>query len=269
MRGGWRQPAQHQSPEFQSPEFQSPELQPPEHQPPGRQPAGPSRAARLLPAPLRLPAAAVLAFCVTVTVLLGITFAGQRHAGWLDTAVDTPVKSALKRFPALLNVLADTGSLVPVTLMTLALVLACVLTRRWSGAVLAAVATPAASALTELFLKPLVGRTMGSALSLPSGHATTSFALAGTCAVLLLDPPGHRLPGAVRLVLASLALLAATAVAIAMVARGAHYFTDVVAGAAVGTGMVLACALIHDRLGPDRPGPDRPGPDRLGPDRGR
>ena len=222
-----------------------------------RPPPGRPRAARLLPAPLRLPAAALLAFCVTVTVLLGITFAGQHHAGWLDAAVDTPVKSALKRFPAPLNVLADAGTLIPVTLMTLALVLACVVTRRRSGAILAAVATPVASALTELVLKPLVGRTLGSALSLPSGHATTSFALAGTCAVLLLDPPGHRLPGAVRLVLASLALLAATAVAIAMVARGAHYFTDVVAGAAVGTGMVLACALILDRHGSPRHRPAR------------
>jgi undecaprenyl-diphosphatase len=226
--------------------------QPPQRQPPEHQPVGSPRAARLLPAPLRLPAAALLAFCVTATVLLGITFAGQRHAGWLDTAVDTPVKSALKRFPALLNVLADTGSLIPVTLMTLALVLACMLTRRWSGAVLAAVATPVASALTEFVLKPLVGRTMAGALSFPSGHATSTFALAGTCAVLLLGPPGHRVSGAVRLLLTSLALLAATMVAIGMVARGAHYFTDVVAGAAVGTGMVLACALILDWLGPDR-----------------
>jgi membrane-associated phospholipid phosphatase len=32
------------------------------------------------------------------------------------------------------------------------------------------------------------------------------------------------------------------------VARGAHYFTDTVAGAAVGTGMVLAWTLILDRL---------------------
>jgi len=225
---------------------------PPERLPPERLPPERPRPARLLPAPLRLPAVALLACCVTVTVLLGITFAGQRHAGWLDTAVDTPVKSAFKRFPALLNVLADTGTLIPVTLMTLALVLACVTTRRWTGAILAAVATPAASALTEFVLKPLVGRTIGGTLSLPSGHATSSFALAGTCAVLLLDPSGHRLSGSVRLVLASLALLVATAVAIGMVAKGAHYFTDVVAGTAVGIGMVLACALILDWLGPDR-----------------
>jgi membrane-associated phospholipid phosphatase len=218
-----------------------------------RQTAERQTAERLLPVSLRLPAATLLAGCVIVTVLLGIAFAGQRHAGRLDTAIDTPVKSALDGFPRLLNVLDITGTLIPVTLLTLALVLACAVTRRWSAAVLAAVATPAASALTEGALKPLVDRTMGGALSFPSGHATSMFALAGTCAVLLVDPPGHRITGAVRLVLASLALLAATAVAIAMVARGSHYFTDAVAGTAVGTGTVLACALILDRLWPDPP----------------
>ena len=34
-----------------------------------------------------------------------------------------------------------------------------------------------------------------------------------------------------------------------MVAIGAHYFTDAVGGAAVGTGMVLACAFTLDVLG--------------------
>jgi membrane-associated phospholipid phosphatase len=210
---------------------------------------------------LRLPAAALLACCVTVTVLLGIAFAGQRRAGRLDTAIDTPVKSALNGFPGLLKVLDITGTLIPVTVLTVALVLACVVTRRWSGAILAAVATPAADALTEGALKPLFDRTMGGALSFPSGHATSMFALAGTCVVLLLDPPGHRLSGVARLVLASLALLAATAVTIGMVARGAHYFTDAVAGTAVGTGTVLACALILDRIWPDPAGPDPRDPD--------
>jgi membrane-associated phospholipid phosphatase len=253
VRGGWRQPA---------PERRPPERRPPERQTAGHQSSGHPRAVRLLPVSLRLPAASLLACCVIVTVLLGIAFAGQRHAGRLDTAIDTPVKSALNGFPWLLKVLDITGTLIPVTLLTLALVLACVVTRRWSGAILAAVATPAASALTEGALKPLVDRTMGGALSFPSGHATSMFALAGTCAVLLLDPPGHRITGAVRLMLASLALLAATAVAIAMVARGSHYFTDAVGGTAVGTGTVLACALCLDRLWPDPPGPAPPGPDR-------
>jgi membrane-associated phospholipid phosphatase len=221
--------------------------------PPDARRQAPACPAVLLPGPFRLPAAALLAACVSVTVLLGISFAGHRQGSWLDAAVDPPVKSALEPFPALLNFLAGTGALIPVNLMALALVLACVVTRRWSGAVLAAVGEPTASTLTEYGLKPLVHRTIDGALSLPSGHATGMFALAATCAVLLLDPPGRRVPAAVRLLLACLALLAATAVAIGMVARGAHYFTDTVAGAAVGTGMVLAWTLILDRLTLDRP----------------
>jgi membrane-associated phospholipid phosphatase len=46
------------------------------------------------------------------------------------------------------------------------------------------------------------------------------------------------------------AVLVATAVPIAMVALGDHYFTDIVAGTAVGTGMVLLTALLIDRARP-------------------
>src|SRR5438045_566624 len=50
-------------------------------------------------------------------------------------------------------------------------------------------------------------------------------------------------------------------VASAMVANGAHSFTDAVAGAAVGTGVVLACALTLDALGSrPRSGPAAPPP---------
>lgn len=203
---------------------------------------------RLLPASLRLPAAALLAACVAVTTALGLSFAGQSHAGRLDTAVDTWVSSALDQFPALLRFLYRLGTLGPVTLMTVALVMACLLARRWSGAVLAAVAVPVASGLTEFVLKPAVGRTLFHALTFPSGHATSMFALAGTCAVLLLRSPGGQVPGVARLLLALLAMLLASAVAAAMVAIGAHYFTDAVAGAATGIGVVLACALILDQV---------------------
>jgi membrane-associated phospholipid phosphatase len=53
-------------------------------------------------------------------------------------------------------------------------------------------------------------------------------------------------PGAVRLLLVLTALLFAVAVAAAMVAIGAHNFTDAVGGAAVGAGVVLAFALTVD-----------------------
>ena len=131
--------------------------------------------------------------------------------------------------------------------MTFALMLACAITRRWRGAVLTAVAVPIAIGLTEYVLKPSVGEAIGQAF--PSGHATSSFALATIFAVLLAGPPCRRVPGGVRLLLALVAVLLAAAVAAVMVATGAHNFTDAVAGAAVGTGVVLACALTLDALG--------------------
>ena len=196
----------------------------------------------LLPGLRRTAGTALLAACVATG--LAAFLAGRGSPGRLDTAIDPRIAAALSRFPALLNWLPDIGTLGPVALMTLVLALACVATRRWSGAVLAVVAVPGASALTEYLLKPYVGVLLGQ--SFPSGHATSMFALAAVCSVLLADPPGRRVPGAVRLLLMLMALLLAAAVAAAMVAIGAHVFTDAVAGAAVGTGVVLACALTLD-----------------------
>jgi membrane-associated phospholipid phosphatase len=138
------------------------------------------------------------------------------------------------------------GELKPVTVMTLALLLACAVTRRWRGAVLTALAVPVAIGLTEYVLKPTVGQAIGAAF--PSGHATSSFALAASFAVLLANPP-RRVPGGVRLLLVLVAFLLAAAVAAAMVAIGAHTVSDAVGGAAVGVGVVLACALTLDALG--------------------
>jgi membrane-associated phospholipid phosphatase len=215
-----------------------------------RRESGRERATRpLLPGSFRLPAAVLLAACTVVTALLGIAFAGQRQPSRLDAAVDPALQSSIGHVIVLLNVSDVLGTLIPVSLMTLALIVACLATRRWSGALLALIATPAASALTELVLKPLVDRTIRGYLTYPSGHATSMFALAGTCAVLLIDPAWPRVRTAVRLLLTALVLLLATTVALAMVARSSHYFTDVVAGAAIGIGMVLACALALDFLG--------------------
>jgi membrane-associated phospholipid phosphatase len=214
---------------------------------------------RLLPGPVRRSAALLLAACVVVPAALALYLAGRPKPAWPDSAIDPRVAAALSRFPSLVNGLPDLGTKLPVTLMTLALIVAFLAVRRWTGAVLAALAPLVAIGLTEYLLKPTIGTAAGQ--SFPSGHATSSFALAAV--FVLLAGPGGRLPRPVRLVLVLAAVLLATAVAAAMVAMGAHAFTDAVAGAAVGTGVVLAGAfsldLVASRVRPAPAAPPQPG----------
>ena len=209
-----------------------------------QQPARP-----LLAPAARRRAAGRVAGCVMVVVVLGAQFAHQGRPDRLDRAIDSWIRAGLGHHQGWLNVGAEVGDLVPVTLITAALVLACLATRRWRGAALVAVAEPAASALTEFLLKPLIHRTIQGALSFPSGHSTVMFTLASACLVLLAGPSRPPMPTAWRVLLVAAGYLIATAVAVAMVGLGAHYFTDIVAGAAVGTAVVLVTALILDRLG--------------------
>jgi membrane-associated phospholipid phosphatase len=193
----------------------------------------------LLPGRLRLAAAVLLAACAAVPVVLAVHFVGRGQPGPLDSGID----------PLIINYwhyyrLSELGALGPVALMTLALVVTCAATRRWSGTVLAAVVAPAATGLTEYVLKPYVGGPLGQGF--PSGHATSMFGLAAVCAVLLANPPRRRISRPIRLLLVFIALALATAVAVTMIAIGAHHFTDALAGAAVGTGVALACALALD-----------------------
>ena len=181
---------------------------------------------------------------MTVALVLVAFAAGRGNPGRLDTTLDPRFQAWLGRFPVLLHQLPRLGGLPEVALITLALAVAAAATRNWSGAVLAVVAVPGAVGLTEYVLKPYVGSVINQAF--PSGHATSSFALAAVFAILLTDPAYRRVPRALRLLLVLIALLLAAAVAATMIAIGAHVFTDAVAGAAVGTGVVLACALTLD-----------------------
>ena len=201
---------------------------------------------QLVPGPLRRSASALLAACVAAIAVAGARFPGYRLPGWLDATFDPRLTSHLGRFPVALNWLPHLGGQKFVAAMTLALMLVCAVVRRWRGVVLVVAAVPIAVGLTEYVLKPTIGAAIGQAF--PSGHATSSFALAASFAVLLANPP-RRVPGGVRLLLVCVAFLLAAAVAATMVANGAHTFTDAVGGAAVGTGVVLGCAFTLDALG--------------------
>jgi membrane-associated phospholipid phosphatase len=204
----------------------------------------------LTPPALRPVVATLLIVGVATTVLLGALFAHHRQPGVLDAAVDARIQAGVGGQRKILNYLAELGDLTPFGAMIAALFLACLVTRRWRGAALVALAVPAAAGISDLILKPLIDRTLLGDLSFPSGHETRVFALAVAFAVLMASPVWPRIPATARLCLTVAVLLAACAVAIALVGLDRHYFTDTIGGAAVGTAVVLATALILDRLAP-------------------
>jgi undecaprenyl-diphosphatase len=218
-----------------------------------------------LPGRRRRAAIALLAVCGVVIAVPGVLFAGHTQPSRLDAPVDAAFRSSLGTHPAVLEFLARFGDLPLVTVLTAALILGCAAVRRWRGAVLAAVAVPVAAALTEDVLKPIIGRTLRGFLSYPSGHASSLFTLATVSIILLAAPSWPRAPAVARRLLMLGAFLLAVAVPSAMVALNLHYFTDIVGGAALGTGTALLTALLLDvvcgsawwraRLSPGAPHP--------------
>jgi membrane-associated phospholipid phosphatase len=201
---------------------------------------------RLLPPATRPWAAVVVVACAALTTAMGVAVRHRTAASHLDTVVATRIEAALGPDAPLLAALVHLGDPVPVLVLCGLLGWWCLRMRRRRGAVLVAVGVPAAAVLTQVLLKPLINRTLLGGLSFPSGHATAVFALAVVTAVLLADPPPPGPAPRTRAVLAAAALLAALAVAIGLVLLDFHYASDVVAGAAVGTGVVLLTALAVD-----------------------
>lgn len=200
----------------------------------------------LLRADTRLWAGALLASCAILVAALGVLFAHHATADSFDHAIDAPIITWLRGHPGLAAWLAAPGSQLPTVALSGAIVTACLLTGRLNGAVLAAAAVPTAVGLNDGICKPLVHRTYLGALSYPSGHAAGIFALAGTVAVLLLPPPRSGNAVALRALIPAAACTLGGVVAVGVIGLRWHYFTDTVAGAAVGIGTVCALALLLD-----------------------
>jgi membrane-associated phospholipid phosphatase len=215
---------------------------------------GQAAARPLLPAAARPLAVAVVVVCVLVIVAQGVWIRHGMETGWMDTAVDAKVRADLGGHHLLLAVLVWPGEPVPVTAMAAALTLACLFWRRYRGAALIAISLPLAAAITELVLKPLIGRTSWGD-PFPSGHITNVVALAAALAVLLATTPAG-MPRLLRHVLALTGFLAVAAVAFGVIGANMHHFSDTIGGAAVGAGTVLLTALLLDLLS-RRPSPHR------------
>jgi membrane-associated phospholipid phosphatase len=183
-----------------------------------------------------------VAVCVLVIAIQGVWIRHGMETSWVDATVDTKVVAGLGGHPLLLAVLVWPGEPMPFTAMTAALALACVLMRWYEGAALVAISVPLATGVTELVLKPLIGRTSWGN-PFPSGHVTNVAALATALTVLLA-----RAPRRLRLVLAFTAFLVASATPVGVIGAQMHHFSDTIGGAAVGIGTVLLTALVLDML---------------------
>jgi undecaprenyl-diphosphatase len=218
----------------------------------------------LLSAPLRWPAGVLLAACVIVVVTLGGLTAHQTRADWLDARIDAAITPRLASHPQVVEFLIRLGNTRPATVICVVLVLGCLALRRPRGAVLFTVAVPVAIVTTEYLLKPLFGRKLGYALSFPSGHETVVSTMAFGLILVLTGPARPALPAALRWLLAAVAAAAIIALAPALITAHYHYFTDTIAGAAIGLGTVLATALSLDaviaRLARTRAGDAGPAP---------
>jgi membrane-associated phospholipid phosphatase len=202
----------------------------------------------LLSAPLRRPAGLLIAACAIVIATLGALTAHQSQADSVDARIDAAIIARLITHMRPVDLVVELGNQRTVTIICAVLVLACLALRRVRSAVLIVVAVPLASGITENLLKPLFGRTLGGALSFPSGHETGVSAVVVAVIVVLIGPARPPLPAALRWLLVAVAAVAMIALAPALVAVHFHYFSDTIGGAAVGAGTVLATALGLDAL---------------------
>jgi membrane-associated phospholipid phosphatase len=118
--------------------------------------------------------------------VLGILFAHQDTADRFDRAVDAPLVTVFSGHSALADLFAFPGTTIPAVALSAAMVAACLRTGRINGAVLAAVAAPAAVGLNDGLLKPWVDRSYLGQIAYPSGHTASVSALAATAILLLL-----------------------------------------------------------------------------------
>ena len=208
------------------------------------------RAKPLLGDSRRTWAGLTFAACVIVVVLIGLLFRGQTRPDGFDNAVDSPVIAFFSGHDALLLRLIMPGNLLPAIGISAVIAVGCLMARRLNGAVLAVTVVPAATGLDDGLLKHLFHRTYLGVLSLPSGHTTCVISMAATLSILLLIPPQQARTRTARVVLVAAACLVTAVTAVGVIGLRFHYFTDTVAGAAVGVGTALALAFVLD-LGAD------------------
>jgi membrane-associated phospholipid phosphatase len=187
-----------------------------------------------------------MAACVIVVVVAGLLFKGETGPDGFDNAADSPVIAFFRGHDGFLSWFLLPGNLIPTIAISAAIAAGCLIARRPTGALLVVAAVPAATGLDDGLLKHLFHRTYLGVLSFPSGHTTSVTVMTATLALLLLVPPQRARTRAVRAGVVAMASLITVTVVIGVIGSRFHYFTDTVAGAAVGVGTVLGLAFLLD-----------------------
>lgn len=193
----------------------------------------------------RGPAIAVIVSACAVVAVLSIRYADQHTAGRLDLLLDGYIRRRILRDDPLVVALVGLGSPAQAAYLVAAVAGVGAVARRWSSVLLTVGGTFTAVVISEVILKPLVGRLSYGHLSFPSGHSTavTSVAVAS---VIMLSTARRPRSIALRLAASLAAVAVAASVAVALVAEHAHYATDTIAGCGVAVATMPTLALVLD-----------------------
>lgn len=189
--------------------------------------------------------ALVVALVVLAVVAVWAAFSGVGPARLDSAALAESIEERTPIRTSLAVVITTLGSTVVMALLAVAVGAWCWARGRRADAVLAVGAMAGASLVFTLLKNvldrsrpPLDGRLVDVANeSLPSGHATMSFVVVGT--IVVLAWAGRGMLARVGLVVAAAAWIGA--VGATRVYLGVHWFSDVLAGWAVGAAWLALC----------------------------
>ena len=147
---------------------------------------------------------------MAVTAILGALFAHQARGSGLDTAIDTRIQVGIGGHQALLRGVARLGSAPVVIAVAGALVLACLATRRWRGALFVLIAVLLAGSLRPPW--PAAVRLL---------LVLAAFVAAGVTAVAMIGMGAHYFTDTVGGAAVAVGIVLATALALDwLAARG-------------------------------------------------
>jgi membrane-associated phospholipid phosphatase len=209
--------------------------------------------APILPRSLRRPAVVVASAATVAFLALAVRYYGRGVAGRTDGFAEGVLDGVADGRRGLFRLVVDIGDPLPVVLITALVAGIALALRRRRHAILVVAATGLTGVATTV-LKPVVGRTINGSLAFPSGHTAAATALGLVVALLVVSlvDAGDRTAAVLTV---TGAVVAGTGMGVALVAADIHYTTDTIGGFCVAVAVVIASALLIERVADQRVGP--------------